>query len=159
MGVSTNAILFYGYVWTEEEDLLLLRDDEEWTDRVLLRRGETNPWRAYPQEIERIENYQQRQLAGDNWCAEHRAELDAWYAKKAAVEKEFGVELDMHCSGDCPMPYLSAKTICARRGDPEKITDLAVKPEWAERLKKFMEELHIKKPKGGIGWWLVSYWC
>ena len=175
MGVSTNAILFYGYCWSEE-DVELFRnpefggdDDEglkegdspEWTERVLLKRGEKNPWNNLPAEFAALP-YQEKRKAQEKWIADHRAELDAWSAKKDAVEKEFDIVVSSHCSGDYSMPYLAANgsSVIACRGYPEEVdlATLKVDPEWNAKLDKFIAEFGIEKPHEKPTWWLVSYW-
>src|SRR4051812_17268927 len=111
MGVSTDAILFYGYCWDEEGELLGRGDGDdrpEWAEVVLRKRGVANPWDAYPNaEIGAIRGYQQQRAAGEAWVAAHRAELDAWDEARKAVEAEFGCEIGAHCSDGCPMPYVA----------------------------------------------------
>lgn len=167
MGVSTDAILFYGYVWKEEQDLLERvkgrKEDDEWPDILLRRRGIRNPWDGYPNaEIRAIRNYEEQRWRGDAWMTEHRAELDAWDAQKQAVEKEFGVDIGTHCSGECSMPFVhivEAGT-SARRGYPEKLEPdaLHIDPAWDAKLDRFLKELGLRKPQKNPGWYLVSYW-
>jgi len=164
MGVSTNAILFYGYCWDDESELLPDEgDSSEWPERVALARGHTNPWLAFPDEEVKKLPYPQQRTASDEWIKQHRAELDVWYEVKRDIEKEFGCEIGRHCSGDCPMPYItiagSGKTV--HRGYPETLTtsNLNISPEWDEMLERFMKELGISPPEGhSPGWWLASYW-
>lgn len=152
MGVSTDAILFYGYCWDEEWAGLLPSDEEggdeaKWPKVILRRRGVANPWDSYPSEESR--------------AADRRAELDAWYAAKAAVKEEYGCDIGRHCSGDCPMPFVSVgKVYEARRGYPEEVASLEVGADWGERLERFMADLGIARPDGQDAprWWLVSYW-
>ncbi len=160
MGVSTDAILFYGYCWSEE-GVELTPKDKEWEEAVLRSRGVVNPWDAYPPENERLP-YPQNRTAADAWSAEHRAELDAWYDAKEAVRTEFGCEIGRHCSGEYSMPFVcvSASEHRARRGYPIQVDALTVGDGWDEQLAKFMAAVGISKPDGQDGprWWLVSYW-
>lgn len=73
MGVSTDGILFYGYCWEDDGENPFDFDDE-WTEVVLKKRGETNPWDAYPG----FDNlpYEQRQKKGNEWSTLHRTEID-----------------------------------------------------------------------------------
>ena len=163
MGVFTNAILFYGYCWDEEVDLFeahrLDEDDEaEWPELLLRKRGEQNPWMAFPDEKIEVLPYAQRQAATDRWVAEHRAELDEWDAKRNGVDMEFDVELGDHCSGECSMPYLAAWELVAYRGCPQDASLPVPAAEWDEQLNRFLAEFGITPPQAQPGWWLVSYW-
>ena len=154
MGVSTNAILFYGYTWNDECDLLGEDcGDMEWQDVVAKKRGVPDPWSAF---------YEQRTIETSKWVAEHRAELDALCAVKKSIKEEFGCDIWSHCSNDFSIPYVSinAARKVAYRGFPQEIfaTDLTVNPSWGAQLDRFMAELGIEKPHDKPGWFLVSYW-
>ncbi len=167
MGVSTNAVIFYGYCWEDEGiDLLEGHGDirgerPEWPEIVLRKRGGVNPWDAYPKEIEKLP-YKERELCSAEWIAVNRRQIDEWYAAKQAVEAEFGCDIEQHCSGDCPMPFITitGSGTMARRGYPVAmdawpLTDTA----WDAKLQRFCDELGIAPPEGQRpGWWLVSYW-
>lgn len=159
MGVSTDAILFYGYCWSEENELDLGVSDE-WTETVLVRRGMVDPWKSYPDKEVWATPYPESRRVADKWCADNRAALDAWSDAKKAVEGEFGVEVDNHCSNECPMPYIAASRsiTLASRGFPEKVSDLIIGPTWDADLNRFMKEFRLKKPHKKPQWWLVSYW-
>lgn len=174
MGVSTNAILFYGYCWDEEvpaeEFSQVLCDIEEdaceWSAVIAKRRGIRDPWVDYPKTDDMP--YEQSRQIGDQWCAAHSSELNLWHVAKSDIKEEFGCEIDFHCSGECPMPYVAVKesVTCARRGGPEVVDvemmhkQTIADAEWNAMLDKFMAELGIAKPDGQEHprWWLVSYW-
>ena len=171
MGTSTNAILFYGYCWQEEGVRLLPeveegQDQPEWMEIVLVKRGFINPWSAFPEfEVNKFAadgGYKEKRAKEEAWTAEHRVEIDTWYADKRAVEAEFDVDLHYHCSGECPMPYVSVRATgkSACRGYPQEVTaaDLAVGADWDAKLNRWMAEMGIKKPHESPKWWLVSYW-
>lgn len=167
MGVSTNAVIFYGYCWDEETELIGGRVKEvvkgEWEEVVIRDRGGVNPWDAYNATgIDAIRDYHLRDKAGKEWCEQHRAALDEWYEKKRAVNAEYGCDIGRHCSGDCPMPYVFviASEITARRGYPVGLTGhgLFVDQEWDGLLDKFVSDLGVEKPQSSPQWWLVSYW-
>jgi hypothetical protein len=162
MGVSTDAVLFYGYCWDDEIDIFHgLEDshDSDWAKVILRRRGVVDPWDKYV-EPARSMPYQDQRAYADRWCEEHRAELDAWHDAQRDVEKEFGVEVDFHCSGNASMPYIHATggALLARRGYPEEVSGLLVDPTWDAKLDRFMAEFGIEKPHDKPRWWLVSYW-
>lgn len=162
MGQSTDAILFYGYCWDEERRSLF--DDKggqiEWVDVIAEQRGLVNPWNDYKERTDLP--YKEQRALTDKWADDHRKELDAYYASKRAIREEFGCEVDHHCSGDYPMPFVCVNDskVHASRGTPEGVVGLDVDPEWDALLEKFMSELGISKPEGQErpGWWLVSYW-
>lgn len=175
MGVSTNAVLFYGYCWGEESELFerpMNRRGElmEWPEIILQRRGVKNPWDDAPADLDEYlprETYDQQQARAKAWTDAHRAELDAWYAAKRAVEAEFEVEIGSHCSGECSMPYLAVtdQPIVATRGNPEEIDiDRLILDStgpatiWTQKLDRFIAEFGIEKPHPAPKWWMVSYW-
>lgn len=173
MGVSTNAVLFYGYCWDEPCDLfngaLSCGDDDEieWTEAILRRRGLVNPWDAMPPDLNRYlpgEGYAQKDARTRAWTDAHREELDGWALARQQVETEFGVSVGRHCSSDHSIPYLTIDADDAKttvyRGYPKQLAAhmLTALPEWAERLKRFAQEFNIKLPQPEPGWWLVSYW-
>lgn len=161
MGVSTDALLVYGYVWDDETDLF--DDDEaEWEEIAATRRGIANPWDAYPQEYEQLP-YAEKRQKGDEWTAAHRAELDAWYDAKKAIAAEYGVEIDQHGSDQWSVPIVKiADAGCrAPRGYPHKLAtrDLVVDPDWDAKLQRFITDLNIDTSEAqGPGWFLVSWW-
>lgn len=117
MGVSTDAVLFYGYCWDEEGELIGGR----WEDRVLLARGHVNPWDAYSATgIEGIRDTTERLRLGKEWCDRNRADIDRWHELRRAVREELGCDIGSHCSGDCPMPYVYVESsdVTVRRGHP-----------------------------------------
>lgn len=162
MGVSTDAMLFYGYVWEDEAELFDGDDETEWEEIIAVRRGTANPWDAYPQEIERLP-YDEKRREGDRWTTEHRAELDAWYAARKAISAEYGVEIDRHGSGEWSVPVvkIAGAGHTASRGSPHQLTtaDLAVDPEWDGKLHRFITDLGIDTSEAkGPGWFIASWW-
>ena len=161
MGVSTNAVMFYGYCWDEEKELLA----GEWEEHVLRSRGHVNPWDAYNATgIDAIRDYRERDRKGKEWCDVHRAELDQWYDLKKAVKAELGCDIGRHCSGSCPMPYVfigsSEKTVYRGRPWAFDPVELVTEDQWSARLDAFLAATGIEKPEGQERpqWWLVSYW-
>ncbi len=158
MGVSTDAILFYGYCWDEEHDLFPdLDDDDRWSNVILARRGVKSPWLDLPRfDLPTGE----RNKKVDQWVMEHRKEIDEFHRQEKAIKEEFGVEVGYHCSAEYPFPYVYVKAIEARRGYPEKVdpSELSALPGWDEKLDRFLAEFNIEKPNEKPRWWLVSYW-
>ena len=171
MGVSTDAMLFYGYVWEDEAELIgsVSEDDDEaeddeaeWAEIIAARRGILNPWCDFPQDIERLP-YDQQRAAGERWTDEHRAELDAWSAATKAISEEYGVEIDHHGSGEWRVPVVKIAGVghTASRGYPHQLTaaDLAVDPEWDGKLRRFITDLGIDASEArGPGWFVASWW-
>lgn len=158
MGQSTDAILFYGYYWDEECDILPPEMDDGWEKGILLRRGVVGPWDAYlSQQIEAMPYGRERDEAFQKWREKHQAELDAWRDTLVAIGEEFGCDVDFHCSENCRMPYVAVNdsNAIAHRGYPKKISSLTVDPSWDGLLERFMTEVGIVKPKGqeGPAWW------
>lgn len=178
MGVSTDALLVYGYVWEDEADLLGSPVDEEdedygsdeeeeeeespeWPEIIAKRRGISDPWAGYP-DLEHLA-YEEQRRQGSAWTAAHRAELDAWSAAKTAIEAEYGVEIDSHGSDEwsCPVVKITNAGHRAHRGDVHAVeaADLNINPEWRTKLQRFVDDLGIDTSEAkGPGWFLVSWW-
>jgi hypothetical protein len=138
MGVSTDAILFYGYVWDEETSAPWTigkdgdgeysdEDDEDWEKRYARLNG----------------------VATD-------------YASRRQIVEECPVKVDTHCHSDAPMPFVCIKSsyICNSRGDMTRLNpeQFEVEEEWDDQLKKFCKLMGIPIPAEGPGWYMVSYW-
>jgi hypothetical protein len=132
MGVSTNAILFYGFLIEEDSDNqeVITMEDGGGTDR---------------------DNFWARKfnLPENDWetIYEHQG--------------EYPVRIGTHCSGDYPMYYIAirASEIVANRGYPEelKAEDLVKKLEWDNQLREFCKIYGLTPPEK-FGWCLASYW-
>lgn len=167
MGTSTDAKLFYGYVWEDEADLLAEHDDEdgdggtEWEEIIAKSRGIADPWEAYP-DLEGLPYAEQRQR-GSQWTADHRAELDAWHEAKKAIGIEYGVEIDRHGSDEWQVPIIKITGAghTAARGYPHEVSaeTLAVGPDWDDKLRRFVADLGIDASEAkGPGWFIASWW-
>ena len=174
MGVSTDAILFWGYCWAEERSDLpgasIYRDakprdedkeeeeeedeEEEWPERLLVARGIANPYTDAP-------------AFEPDWSAyraKNAARFEAWHQAQSHIRAEFGCDIGSHAHIDYSMPYVcvDASYVVAQRGCPEPIDAqrMRVGDDWPERLRAFIEALDIVPPEGQEpGWWLVSYWA
>lgn len=159
MSVSTDAVLFYGYCW-EDDDGILEKLETEWQEQVAVRRGHVSPWDSYPA-TDHLPYDQQRKI-GNKWCDDNRAAIDEWVAVKNRIEKEFGCEVGRHCSDQYAVPYVfvEGSVTTANRGCPQRIDSWpSVGADWNEKLERFCNELEIKPPEGQKpGWWLVSFW-
>lgn len=162
MTVSTDAMLVYGYIWDDEHDLFDDESDDKWEVRVAKQRGITNPWDAYPPEIERLP-YDQKRAAGQQWRDANKAALDAWYAARKAISEEYGVRVAHHGSDEWSVPILKIEGagMTAARGYPKPVasSDLTVDPGWDDKLRRFVTDLGIDVSEAkGPGWFLASWW-
>lgn len=169
MGTSTDAMLFYGYIWEDEFELFPADDpegegdnDAEWEEIIAARRGILNPWCDFPSEIGRLP-YPEQERAGKRWTDGHRAELDAWHEAKKGISLEYGVEIDHHGSDSWSVPIvkIAGAGYTAARGYPHKVAvaDLAVGPEWDGKLRRFTGDLGIDTSEAqGPGWFIASRW-
>lgn len=163
MGVSTDGILFYGFVWEDETDLFDNDDDKdeiEWQEIIAIKRGHENPWIKYPPELENAPYSAAREANSKAWMDAHRSELDAWYEIKKKIQAEFGCDINYHCSGECPIPYISVNESrrVAHRGSPREVESLNIKPEWDSLLTAFVEALGLEVPHEKPKWVLASMW-
>lgn len=159
MGVSTDAILAYGFpigdddgVWDalpwweawQEAASAADSDDtylpEAFITRMLPLVGFNQPEPQYPSEA---------------WEAWHTAK---WAARRV-VDNELKLEIVEHCAERARMYLLSCSTIRVRRGAIRKVTvdDLAVDPDWERRLRLGLQALELEWP-GDPAWQLVSWW-
>ena len=163
MGVSTDAIVVYGYVCDEEERPWDVEGGADW-DEVLDAKVDaqpevvgfgSDPWDTTPGQDDRA--------VFKAWLRETYAERMALYAKRAAIAERLkhGCDIDWHCSDGCPMPYvyIVGSRVVASRGDPVELKSLEVGADWDERLKAFVAEFGMTPPSdAGPRWWLMSWW-
>jgi hypothetical protein len=168
MGTSATAILFYGYLWDDDESTcrvassihgvgLNAYDPGEhsisgWEELIHERRGGTNPWRACPDD--------ERKIAA--WKPANREAIDAYFAAKKAITEEFGVDLGYHGAPahDVDAPHLAIAGSDERVGglDGLAVTPemLAVGPDWKARLDRWLAEFGIEPPQAEPQWWVVA---
>lgn len=166
MGVSADAILFYGYCWNKEHELFLdgVGNAGYWGEVVARKRGHVDPHDAFPKkEFENLP-FEVMCKAVENWRKANREAMDSWCKAKSAIEKEFGVEVGQHCSDKCSVPYVAvaASRTTARRGYPVDMSEkgMVTLAEWDGMLDRWFHETGAEKPEGQNvpRWWLVSYW-
>lgn len=142
MSTSTDAILFYGFCWTDEGRLPWQKDDEdgdaeedpddgEWESRFARLGGLTGTWQ-------------------DHGYYEHR---------KAIVETAT-CEVIRHCHADCAMYGVGANGSITRasRGNPEAAPVHETSPEWDGQLRAYCALMGIETRDQQPRWWLVSDW-
>lgn len=134
MGMSTDALLWYGYCWDDEVDLMPEDKDgdrRDWGEVYLERMGLNHD--------------------GDS--------PDERYLKRSAALEAAGVLIDSHCSSEYPIPLvaIASTKVRAWRGHPKSITSLEVRPEWEGMLAEFCRVMGITPPEGQKPqWWLAS---
>jgi hypothetical protein len=145
MGISTDAILAYGYDLGDDPDVDWWanrdEDDEEESDF-----GEV----ATNKMLESI-GFTEKWVSGID---------DEYFTRKRNAEGQLGVEIIYHCSYDYPMYILAAKEIRAYRGDVTVIemSDLLINIEWDDKLARALQSLGIKPINEYPQWMLVSMW-
>lgn len=169
MSESADAIIFYGYCWSEPCDIFGPQldyyepddsDEKEWEERVAEQRGLVNPWSTMPDfRLER--NYREAKPLEDAWTAEHREEIDAWYQTLRDIQKEYLPEVGYHGHYEysVPMIFIPESKNQASYCQPKNITnlDLHSEIEWDMALESFVEDLEINLDEAeGPGWFLVS---
>lgn len=144
MGVSTDAILYYGFA-------------PNWGDD-----GDPPPW-----EVAGFDDF-------DDWVAHAaRIEEPTYpippgtagnyFAQVEAAVAATGLEVVLHCSDDCTQHGLALRSTVVRaaRGYPEEINMAAMTalPDASSTFEKFAALMGLDLDTlGTCSWWLVSYW-
>lgn len=176
MGVLTNAVLFYGYVWDEETSKPWLigtdesdeddedyntDDEDDWGTRYARIKGVVQTKEEYPDKG--IDPKTGRYI--EDYTPEEQAIVDRYKAfldaKHKLVEAE-PCDIDTHCSDECPMPLVAIKAsvVTNYRGSmtPVNVGTLNIGEGWNEQLAAFCELMDIDTEAQEPGWYLVSYW-
>lgn len=128
MGVSTDALLVYGFP-VDEDDVP----------------GGEDPWEQMEDTLlEKLVGFTEKWVAGGS----------GYFARRGEAEELMGVEIVGHCSNEETMYFIATSKIRAWRGSPEKIEELV--PGDDVKLRAAAEVLGIKNPE--IGFWLASWW-
>lgn len=165
MGQSTDAILFYGYCWTEEtaRPWSIGRDDsgdgedDGWEERYARALGTPAPTSAYPETRDRM-GRQRTDLSPAEQSVV--ADYSAYWDRQRALVEASCCAVGTHCSGDCPMPYVFITTSEIRtwRGHMNEVKSLAVGSDWNDKLAAFCKTMGIDVAAMQPAWWLVSNW-
>lgn len=158
MGTSTNAILFYGYVFDDEGSRPYEDDnDEDWESRYARLSGLVGPEEPYPDGVRNSKTHEYEYTPEEQKIVDKHTAF--WDKQRKLVEK-CGVVVDTHCSCDCPMPFVAVtkSKIVSHRGEWSEIKSLDVGEDWNQKLKDFCQLMGIKT-KGKPKWYLVSDWC
>jgi len=178
MGTSTDAELFYGYVWKssyeemEDEELGMkfeALEEKDWEEIVLTERGVVNPWDSEGDDGILLPADPETPWAARGFTEIGRMLLDKWHKDKSDVSEEFGVEFFTHGGPEwrCPAVALKHTRTTASRGFPEEINWEEMSPgrHWNVKLDVWLQAMGIvldPDTKGaewdGPGWWLVSDW-
>lgn len=158
MGVSTNALLVYGY------DLGGLGDAAGWQIREIDDDGEpATTWYTVPEDAETadfIEQAEIRLLVANgltgSWCD------DDYFERKREAQQRCGVTIERHCSDACTMYLLVAMDWTANRGYPVKVEpEHLANPELihhcAANLERALGVLGITPAQEEPGWILASW--
>lgn len=154
MGMSTDAILAYGYD---------LGGADGWKINDLGEYGELPTLDWYDPDSdedfeEAIERRLLSQLAG---FTETDWRIDGYHARKDAALKQLGVQLVSHCSSDYPMWVLATYSKTAWRGSPVLFepTELgAIPTDWDTKLRAALDALGITPTQEHPRWVLCSDW-
>lgn len=141
MGVSTNAILFYGIALDEDAELNPKLEDcnGDFEELYAAEKGVKEPDSDYTNETA---------------DAYHK-----YWDEKRRVNQESGCEVGRHCSSEYPMQFVcvTAGKYVAHRGDVMDIPDqLIARPGWDYVLEEYCKILGI--PYSKPSWHLVSFW-
>lgn len=165
MGISTDAIVAYGWASeVEDEPEMPWEDDDnvnDYEEALAAKAGLVDPYSLYTGDPYSNEEYQAWRESVGNFD-ELRT---AWYeGKKVEVEK-WGCAVDTHCHSDYGMPYIFVKEsqVNCSRGDvehldPHLLLHRPIEGGWDEKLRAFVDHLGIDVSElGEPGWFLVSY--
>lgn len=142
MSQSTDAILFYGYCWTDESP--------PWVDP-----------NDYESEDEDAGDDEERYLRLAGFDEKYDGDASYFDRKRDVMSKATG-EIIRHCSDGCTMygVAVAGSSTTAWRGSPRTIdaSALAPKPEWAEMLRVYCDHMKINVADKEPSWHLVSWW-
>ena|SRR5207244_5709042 len=172
MGVSTDAILFYGYCWDNEDVRNPWEsssnddkddDDDGWETRYARAKGCLPPETPFPERTITPTQENGWDSTPKNYTKAEKAIIDqhkACWDAKAKIAAKSPCLVDRHCMASCPMAYVAVKksVTTSHRGYPNEITSLVVDPAWSVQLAEFCETLGIKTKGKKAAWWLVSDW-
>lgn len=137
MGTSTNALLFYGYAWEEENEKPWLNYDnwegdwesykkldeldfEDYLKKHCAFEGSDNPMSEWdeirrkefgvgPDDHVPFEESTRENELWDAWYKEHKPRVQAFWKEEPEFVEELldGITVGTHCSGSCPMYYIA----------------------------------------------------
>lgn len=180
MSASTNAILFYGVCFDEEdhqwpwEKSVELEWDNNTVTRVATARTEYGIYQytgprggPYRLTFTPVKGTPEHLMTSDEESVRYRADSHASELDEGTEPKIEGITIDTHCMASCPMGYIAlTETVqVASRGNPVKVGsvrhgELTIKGglDPFKRLRDACEIIGYTwdEVKDKIGWWLVS---
>lgn len=160
MGISTDAVLFWGLCdseenhwanlgrdWEDPDNVEDTDDLDDWEEVYAIRMGLEAPPEPYE---------------------EHKDKYPPFWDAKSKLVEDSGCAIDYHCCDESRMPYVSVSEslVMASRGFPVEVGNfhsgqrdgadlLKVDLGWDAKLRRFCEVMGIKysEPR----WWLVSW--
>lgn len=152
MGTTTDAYLMYGYD---------LGDREEWKLQGLGEDGEWEP--DWLEDDDITESAEKHLLASVGFTEEWSYHNVGYVDRKKAADRQIGVEIESHCSGESPMYILSAKRLSASRGDvvvidPAALQAMVETEDLDGKLARAIDTLGIQPVQEKPAWLLCSYW-
>lgn len=167
MGVSTNAVLVYGYDLGGEDDEWLVEETSGEYGELAL------DWYSEAVEDERDEDEDdeetgfiaaaKRRLIAASGFTETNDGSDGYYDRLWEAEEALEVEFESYCSGESPMYILAAKVITVPRGHVEALDLAAMATDpaeqgWDDKLSAALTTLGITPKQQEPAWLLCSYW-
>jgi hypothetical protein len=161
MGVSTDAILAYGYD---------LGGEDEWKVREVDDYGGllvgTGGWVPDPETEEGYDfiGLAERQLLASAGFTEiYEDGRDGYFGREREAKEALGVEFEAYCSDEYPMHVLAAKVLTAHRGDVQDAAAFILaaeeaRPEMDAKLRAALEALGVTPVQEEPRWLLCSYW-
>ena len=162
MGVSTDAILAYGYD---------LGGEDEWKVREVDEYGGLIPGTAdWVPDPEVEEDYdliglaERTLLDASGFTATYAAGREGYFGREREAKEALGVEFEYYCSDESSMYLLAAKTLRVARGYVEDAgafiaaADASTLAEWDAKLASAIQALGLTPTQEKPKWLLVSWW-
>jgi hypothetical protein len=162
MGMSTDAILAYGYD---------LGGEDEWKVREVDEYGGLLPgiadWVPDPEvedDYDLIGVAERHLLNAAGFTETYEDGRDGYFSRESAAKDALGVQFEAYWSDDCPMYLLAAKVVTVARGSVEDAgailaaADDRTRQEWDAKLASAVAALGLTPVQDKPKWLLVSYW-
>lgn len=161
MGVSTDAILAYGYDLGGEEEFKVREVDEY--GGLLPGTGDWAPDPEAEEDYDLIEMAERHLLEASGFTETYEDGRDGYFGRESAAKEALGVEFAAYCSDESTMYVLAAKVLTANRGYVQDagvfiLAAEAARPEMDRKLRAALEVLGITPVQEKPAWLLCSYW-